>query len=345
MAVSNVSEFYRACRDNNLAIVTRLLPSTSIPTLNSLEPNGSSCLHAASSSGNRDIIRLLLENGASRLIKDRDGRTPVDVAQTREVAEMFARLPEEVFQHYAVTATSDEPPPDWLFGQDKAEAFSRAIQWGCVKDRGMKKTMKKIDKANVIHDSEESKEGKLLRYYFNEAREKDDPTFLLKAYTINGSFYNYFNKYMATGSSKEVYDKLCHGWSGCYTGAIMKNPKLDSYRFSGITYRGMVINRENLKQYERGVVLTNKAFQSTSKLPQVSLAFAQVREPTPEKVSVLIQYTIIDRRSALDIRTLSEFPEEEEVLMVPGSLFKVDYVNENVEPCQIFLRQLPWTHE
>jgi len=89
----------------------------------------------------------------------------------------------------------------------------------------------------------------------------------------------------------------------------------------------------------------NKAFQSTSKLLKVASDFANMQATTPEEVPVLIQYTILDRKSAFDIRDLSEFPEEEEVLMVPGSLFKVDCVDNRIEPYQIHLRQLTWDHE
>jgi hypothetical protein len=101
----------------------------------------------------------------------------------------------------------------------------------------------------------------------------------------------------------------------------------------------MVINREAFNQYEHGVVVTNKAFQSSSKLRTVTLKFAQKKERKLGKVSVLIQYTIVD------IRSLSKFPEEEEVLMVPGILFKVDYIDRSLEPYPIYLRQLPWIHE
>jgi hypothetical protein len=337
MAISNVSELYRACRDSEVSNVRRLLPLTSISALNRLESNGSSCLHAASSYGHTDIVRFLLEHGASRRINDRNGRTPLDVARDDEVVKTFARPAEDAVQRYAVDPCEQ---PKWLFGQDKAEAFSRAIHWGCIKDRGLKKTIEKIEKAKIISNNDMSKEGKLLIYYLNEAREKNDPTFLLKAYTINGLFYNILNNYMATGSSKKVYDKLCHGWSGCYTGVVMKNPALQPYRYSGVTYRGMVINRDALKQYKPGVVLTNKAFQSTSKSKDVALRFAQPREPTIGKVSVIIRYDIHDKESALDIQTLSEFPEEKEVLMVPGSLFIVNDINTNMGPYQILLRQL-----
>jgi hypothetical protein len=346
MAAASDDALFVACRENDIATLKRLLPRTSIKDLNRLDPDGRTCLHIASSRGNRDIINLLLEHGAFRQTKDRDGRTCVDaaVAQNEEVAEAFARQPEAVAERYTVDEDTDEPI-NWLFGQDKAEAFSRAIHRGCIKDRGVEKTVKKIEDAKFIPTNDESKEGKLLRYFLNEAREKNDPTYLLRIYTIDGIFYRAINGYMASGKSKKVFKKLCHKWSGYYAGCIMKNPAFKPYQYEGVTYRGMVIDREAFNRYVPGVVVTNKAFQSSSKVMAVARAFSQQRERRLGKVSVLIQYTIVDRKSAIDIRSFSEFPEEEEVLMVPGILFKVDYVNRTVEPYPVHLRQLAWIHE
>jgi hypothetical protein len=106
----------------------------------------------------------------------------------------------------------------------------------------------------------------------------------------------------------------------------------------------MVIDQDALNQYQVGVVLTNKAFQSTSRLRDVALQFATQSRPTLGQVSVMIRYELRDKKSALDIKTISDFPNEEEVLMVPGNLFKVDDVNKSVQPYEIRLRQLPWTH-
>jgi hypothetical protein len=344
MAAARDDRLFIACHENDISTVRDLLPRTSVKDLNSLGPDGRSCLHIASSRGDRDMIDLLISYGALRQTKDQKGQTCVDVAKTEEVAEAFARQPEAIAERYTADVNRNEQI-NWLFGQDKAEAFSLAIHRGCIKDRGVRKTVEKIEDAKFIPTNDESKEGKILRYFLNEAREKNDPTYLLRIYTIDGIFYTEINEYMASGKSKQVFNKLCHEWSGYYAGCLMKNPAFKPYHFSRVTFRVMVINREAFNQYEHGVVVTNKAFQSSSKLPAVARKFAQKKGRILGKVSVLIQHTIVDRKSALDIASLSEFPEEEEVLMVPGILFKVDYVDRSLEPYQIHLRQLPWIHE
>ena len=344
MAAANIRTLYNACCVDDVATVRRLLPLTPVGELNRSEDDGKTCLHAAASRGNREIVQLLLDRGAVRQMRDRNGRTPADVAPIKSVKEILNQPPEQKAIQRYVFDESDNQRINWIFGRDKAEAFSRAVYRGCIKNRGVRKTVRKIEKAKIIPTNDESKEGKTLVAFFNQAREQNDATYFIRMYTIDGMFYRTINQYMAEGKSRKVFKKLCHKWSGYYVGCIMKDPVLFKYRFAGVTYRGMVIDRDAFEQYKYDTVVTNKALQSSSKLPRVALRFART-EPTFGKVSVLIQYTIVDHASALDIKDLSEFPEEDEVLMFPGILFMTDYVNKNVEPYEIHLRQLPWANE
>ncbi|CAF1125652.1 unnamed protein product [Adineta ricciae] len=212
----------------------------------------------------------------------------------------------------------------WVFGKSAAAAYARAIEHDCVKNRGVKKTVDKIIEAGVIPD-DQSEGTKLLRYYMNEAREKNNPVHLLKAYTLESSFYGYINKYMSLGEDNEVYKKLCDGWSGYYTGVLMRHPALNSYRWRGRVYRGFVTDEEDFnKNYRMDHLISNTAFQSTSKLEAVARRFAYNRESIKkEEIRVMITYNILDNRSALDIENISRYPAEREVLMMPGCLFKI----------------------
>jgi hypothetical protein len=357
MAKKNESELYCACRDGDLGTVRRLIPRTSNNNLTSLESNGSTCLHAAASNGHKEIVELIINHGVPRRIYDKDYRTPLDLAQTEEIRRYFRRSEEDAQERFSKKSTlqttwrvdknavqNNSPSTDWLFGEDIAEEYSRAVEWGSIKNRGIEKTMRKFEKYGMI-PTDESKESKLLRFYFNEAREKNDPTFLLKAYTVESPFYKYLNEYMATGGKSKVFAKLRGQWSGYYTGAIVKSPALDPYRFRGITYRGMEVVPQEIEQYHIGGVLTNKAFQSTSKEIQVAYRFACRERPTPGKVPLLLIYDIVDRRSAIDITRLSEYQDEEEVLLVPGTLFRVDDIDKSRTPFKIQLRQLSWNKE
>ncbi|CAF1438234.1 unnamed protein product [Adineta steineri] len=53
--------------------------------------NGNTALHEATSSGNTEIIKLLLESNAARSIKNADGLIPYDLATTEEIRQLFQR--------------------------------------------------------------------------------------------------------------------------------------------------------------------------------------------------------------------------------------------------------------
>ncbi|CAF4287714.1 unnamed protein product [Adineta steineri] len=99
---------------------------------------------------------------------------------------------------------------------------------------------------------------------------------------------------------------------------------MKDYHYSGTTYRGMLITLEELEAYKLDAIFVNKAFQSTSKSHSTAVDFSTPIDPSKTtKKSVIIIYEIRNPTSALDIGRLSLYPEEEEVLMVPGCLFKV----------------------
>ena len=341
MAQLNISELYTACNRNEIATVQRLLQNTPVKNLNRLEPNGDTCLHVASSHDNREIVRLLLARGAGRRIKNRKGFTPLDLARTEETAGLFRRPVEARQQRF-----SNNPARqiEWQFQDDSAESFSRATHWGCIKNRGIKNTVRKLIKKNVLGD-ERDKSTELVACYFNDALEKKDPVWLLKAYTVESPFYRHLNSEMATGSRREVFKKLCKKWTGYYTGVIAKHPDLNCYHFSGQTYRGMTITSADYAPYKLGAVLSNKSFQSTSKSWTIAKQFAYPPQPRPRTFPVIIIFTILDPSSALDINEISEYQDEEEVLIVPGTLFIVANINENEVPYEIELRQIQWNNE
>jgi hypothetical protein len=341
MATPIVSDLYLACRNGDIVTVQQLLPGTPLKILNSLEPNGSTCLHAASHNGHKDIVRLLLAHGASRRVVNKYGCTALDEAKTQDVADLFPRTNEASRKRF-----SDSPAQqlEWQFSQNSAESFSRALHWNCVKDRGIKKTVKKIRKAHVL-DDDGDESAKIVQDYFNEALETKNPICLLKAYTVESQFYKRLNREMATGSDRKVFIKLCKKWTGYYTGIIVKNPAFEPYRYSGETYRGMQITQLDYQQYQVGVALSNKSFQSTSKSWKIAKDFACPQKPTPGRLSVVVIFTIVDRRSALSIETISEFQNEAEVLIVPGTLFIVKHINQNEVPYEVEVEQIPWNDE
>ena len=56
--------------------------------VNKKNKNGNTPLHLAIQIGNHDIIKLLLDNGASIIIKNKQGKTPYDFA-TKDIRVAF----------------------------------------------------------------------------------------------------------------------------------------------------------------------------------------------------------------------------------------------------------------
>lgn len=341
-----LSELYLACRHGDIATVKRLLPKTPISVLNSLEANGNTCLHTATYRGHREIVQMLLQHGACRRVSNRLGRAALDKARTQEVSNLFPRSAEQAKERFS---TKPAIQPEWQFEDGRAEHFSRAFHWDCIKDRGIEKVHKELSKAHLFDNYDRDEETQnsiaIVQYYFDQAKEMNDPICFLKAYTVESPFYKRLNQEMATGSSRQVFKKLCEKWTGYYTGIIIKNPAFEPYRFAGQTFRGMQITDADYAQYKPNVVVTNKAFQSTSKSWKIAKSFACPKKPIPGRLSVVLIYTIIDRRSALSIETISEYQNEEEVLMVPGTLFIITNINQDEIPYEIDLMQLEWKNE
>jgi hypothetical protein len=323
MAAKNVDKLYYTRSDD-----------TSDAHRHRLSPTRSNYLPANSQYQYAEIVRRPLAQESYHQSIDRNPHTSSDRTQRQE-GDRDRRRPQEAKEQRF------SEPIKWVFDEDNAEAYSRAIQWGCVKDRGLKKTVKKLERAEIITD-DFSEGGELVRGYLNAAKTNNDPSCLLKAYTVESQFYRGLNEYMASGSRSKVFKKLRCKWSGYYTGMIMRNPAFKNYYFRGTTYRGMQVTSSQIEQYEVGVALANKAFQSTSRSKAFALTFACPEERKHGTKPVIIIYTILDPKSALNIESLSEYPEEEEVLLVPGTLFITDSVNKSREPYEFQLRQLPW---
>ena len=80
------SDLYIACRDGDIDLVQGLLASMSVEQINSIEPNGSTSLHIASSSGHSRIVKFLLDTGVvSRSIRNQHNLTAYSVAQSEEI--------------------------------------------------------------------------------------------------------------------------------------------------------------------------------------------------------------------------------------------------------------------
>lgn len=74
--------FHKAAARGEIELVQRCLSvGTSI---NTVEGNGWTPLHAAAFGGKGDVVIWLLKAGANRTLKDKNGKTPLDLANSKK---------------------------------------------------------------------------------------------------------------------------------------------------------------------------------------------------------------------------------------------------------------------
>jgi hypothetical protein len=115
----------------------------------------------------------------------------------------------------------------------------------------------------------------------------------------------------------------------------MHLPELKDRAYKGIAYRGSRMTGDDIQAYrwalaQDGRVLETRTIQSTSKNKQKALEFASNRKSTkPFSVLLIFNFpeicrTAIDLNRVSETKTaLSDFQDEEEVTLLPFTLFKV----------------------
>ncbi|UJR19189.1 hypothetical protein I4U23_022319 [Adineta vaga] len=323
-----VSEFYLACRDNDIDAVTALLPELSAEEIDRMEPNGSTALHAAAYYGNRKIVKMLLSKGAERTIKNRYGSTPYDEAKTEEIKKLlgaFQRVrpaPENRF------VSASNPEYEWIFVDNDPSSyasFNRGSLMKCETKAEFRRLCRGIRQDYIGEKgSLEDVEGvSVIRSYFDKAIENNDPTELVRAYTEETGFYGRLN---------EDLSQMPTHWSGIrhersFVSILMFHPVFEKYMVTGVTYRGMLISPKDLKKYKVGTVFMNKTVLSSSTDRRKAQEFTE-RKQSHKKVKVICRYTIKCPSTALDIQSFSVFGDEKEVLILPYAAFRVTRIRE-----------------
>ncbi|CAF3973780.1 unnamed protein product [Rotaria sp. Silwood2] len=134
-------------------------------------------------------------------------------------------------------------------------------------------------------------------------------------------------------------------------------PKLKERYFRGLVYRGMHMTCEELLIYQRamkipGTVLQTRSFSSTSMNRSIAEEFAYLKKKNNEKrFCVLLVFdfpNICDQainltRVSIDKPCLSEYEDEQEVLILPWTLFEVKRIQEAADEddlCIIYLTNI-----
>ena len=135
---------------------------------------------------------------------------------------------------------------------------------------------------------------------------------------------------------------------------FMNLSKLKNRYFQGLVYRGMRMSSEQLSTYQiametSGTFLQTTAFSSTSMNRSIAEQFAHSKSKSNEQNNLCVLF-IFDfpvacdqainlSRISSDTPCLSEYEDEQEVLILPWTLFRVTRV-ETAELCRIYLTNI-----
>jgi hypothetical protein len=84
-----------ACGYGEIACAEALLSAKA--DADATDKNSNTALHYAAGYGRRDVVQLLVDAGASVVLKNADGKSPIDVARLNNQAEVLQALEKDVF--------------------------------------------------------------------------------------------------------------------------------------------------------------------------------------------------------------------------------------------------------
>jgi hypothetical protein len=320
-----MSALYRACRNGDFGTVQQLLPTLSLDQINQIESNGSTSLHAACQFNRPQIVRLLLDRGAVRTTLNNYGCTAFDEAATEQVKQLFPRSLTAARERFLTDAPIEE-----------------VIEWtsleygpyGWVNKRNMnnKDVIKAAD--SIIRDERlrDASSMHKIEYFLDKARRTEDPKWLAHAYSAEIGMCQSIKKALAQGSShiNGLHVEDFHSFAGVF----FHHDALRKYRYTGRCYRGMKLSKKDFEEtYKVGQVFLIKPFISTSKCRRIAEQFATAPSSGSRPLSILCIYTIPEHtlsysdNVALDISSISEYPHEDEVLILPHTSLKIQNVS------------------
>ena len=326
LSTMSASEFYYACRNGELAKVQSLLESMSKDEIDRMEPNGSTALHAAAYYGHGDIVRVLLEKGAARKQNNKYGKTPEEEAITEEITQIFHDINDRFNLEWAITDVFN------------ATSYHRQFYSFNHGPPSLSYVVQQLLSAQELR-SAGKKDTKLIRKMFERALRNNDIAILIEIYTMETPFYKVLHDTLAGHSKLTDEERENPPWFCAYARLLASDePKLRPYQWTGVTYRGMITDRRNLMQIQVGKIFMNKVFMSTSKNKDVAMSYTKMAKIRNSDTQFLIYKLIInDPRAALDIREVSQYQCEEEVLILPCMDFEVTQIQQHDKLTEVTL--------
>ena len=371
------SELYRAVvNSEDIHYIRALIDSEpSKENLNSVEPNGTTALHEACRREREDLVLLFVhEFQLNYYWRDKDGRTAHDVS-SQQIRSLFPRH-ERKDNPFCTGANAVNPiglpgvdaevntdgiddSTHWLThphqsqistevfhsvvarqGDGHRALFSYIASWLGFSSRNEKldkwvRIMRYFVNKSITNADYLGEAHRLLSSYHRSENIED----LFTLYTLDQSF----TKYLA-----QRPERTAHFFAPIDTLSYTAEAR----SFQGHSYRGLTMTDAALNQYklvqneERRFVQT-KTFCSSSTNSEAARMFSGADNPLPDGFrSVLITFNFDEPTSLaiklyedrdFDIQNISHFADEKEVLILPGTNFRVTLVDETTDPQVVFI--------
>jgi hypothetical protein len=172
----------------------------------------------------------------------------------------------------------------------------------------------------------------------NKAKQLNSIEPLIALYTSEDvGFYRPFNKLLVQSSSNtEISEHLCDRFIIEF---YIRHQELKQRAFTGTVYRGATVDIDTLAIYLYAMesdppgIIGFKAFTSTSTDASVALNFAFCNPLSEDQKHLLFIFEIVEESPTIfGISDISEHRHEQEVLILPGNLFNVTKIEEQLHP-------------
>ncbi|UJR12626.1 hypothetical protein I4U23_016801 [Adineta vaga] len=260
---------------------------------------------------------MLPRKGASSTVLNNDRQTAVDLAKTSEIKALFKK---SVVTRQGMRFGTLSGQIEWNFSSDHAKWY---CQYSKASFASHEITLDQI--VSRLLTDKEVRTFKQMDQVINilkECQAKQDPNYLLKAYTCDSGFFRELNQTMAREDGVVEKEDVLKRWAFVYTASILNRPDLKICQYKGVTYRGMWVTQKDLESYKVGAKMYNKSFLSTSIIMEVAEDFLY-NNMDLIKIPVICTYHISTPKIALDISKCSVFEKEQEVVILPYTPLRI----------------------
>ena len=341
VSTNECSQFYLACRNNQIRKVKEYLRKMTLDQIDQIEPNGSTALHVASYRGYPLIVELLLKAGADRSIPNKYNCLPFDEAKNDQIKKLFLR------QSNQNRFATNQGHILWDFINEDAfnhsiqeRMFIKSIYDNITGTTSIETMFEKIEK-NYIRQGLNNIQGiEHIQRFFQRATKELDPIWIIKAYTAETDFYKVLNTEIACGTTQYQMERKY------LITLLYHHPKLNQFNFIGNSYRVVQMTDHQIKTYQINSTLMTKSFFSSSidqKITEYFLIEKQIQfkqtstlqrkrlDGTIIQSWVMFIYHIKHQRTALHIENISQYANEGEILIMPFTLFTI----QNIQTIQL----------